>query len=207
MRAFIILGHRAPLTPQFTLNDLPGSAGRLDVLCRCVHGALFLSHDLRRDAEVFLVLQDQLTVRICGGTVKRLNPDERSTAALIQKALERIQSHAGPDPVLSTPGITIARQGLGSLLSQLRARGFRLLVLHEGGSGFTLPAEPEPLAFVLSDHLDFSPADEQVLGGLPRMSLGPRVYPASHCIVVVNHWLDLARARYKAGSPPEPNST
>lgn len=192
MRAFIILGHRAPLSPQFTLNDLPGSAGRLDVLCRCVHAALFLSHDLRRDVEVFLMLQDQLTVRVCGDTVKRLNPDERSTAALIQKALEKIQLHAGPDPVVSTPGITIARQGLTSLLNQLRARGFRLLVLHEGGAGLALSASSESLAFVLSDHLDFSPEDEQALGLLPRVSLGKRVYPASHCIVLVNHALDLA---------------
>ncbi|HEY5596358.1 MAG TPA: tRNA (pseudouridine(54)-N(1))-methyltransferase TrmY [Candidatus Bipolaricaulota bacterium] len=191
MRAFIILGHRAPLTPQFTLNDLPGSAGRLDVLCRCVHGALFLSHDLRRDVEVFLVLQGQLTVRICGESVKRLNPDERSTAALIQKALEKIQRHEGADPVLSTPGITIARQGLSSLVDHMQARGFRLHVLHEGGTPFASTGLREPLAFVLSDHLDFSPADEQALAQLPRVSLGQRVYPASHCIVVVNHALDV----------------
>ena len=91
MRQFVVCGHDAPTTPEFPLDDLPSAAGRLDVLCRCVNSALFLSHGIRDEARVHLVLRDELTVSFDGGSVRRLNPDERSTAATIRNALEGFQ--------------------------------------------------------------------------------------------------------------------
>ena len=90
MRRFVLLAHKAPVAPDFTLNDLPGSAGRIDVLCRAIGAAFFLSHDLRKDVEVDILLQDQVQIRLVGEKLKRLNPDERSTAALIKHALEKL---------------------------------------------------------------------------------------------------------------------
>jgi tRNA (pseudouridine54-N1)-methyltransferase len=87
VRLFIVLGHHAAITPDFNLSDLPGSAGRLDLLCRCITSSFLISHGLRRDTELYLVLQDQLTLRLVGSRLRHLNPDERSTAALVQKAL------------------------------------------------------------------------------------------------------------------------
>ncbi len=56
MTSFAIIGHLARTDGGFSLNDLPGSGGRMDVLCRCVNASLFLSHDLRRDVDCYLVL-------------------------------------------------------------------------------------------------------------------------------------------------------
>jgi len=191
MRAFVVLGHKASLDPGFTLNDLPGGAGRLDVLCRCVNAALFLSHDMRRDVSVFLVLQDQLTVRIHGQHVKRLNPDERSTAALIKKALERVQHHEGRDELRSTPGISVARRGLEGVLETLQREGFEPVWLHESAPPLRQAPLPRAPAFVLSDHQDFSAREEAQLAAFTRLCVGPKVYPASHCIAVVNNELDV----------------
>jgi len=102
MRRFLILGHKAPVTPEFHLNDLPGAAGRLDVLCRAIGASLFLSHGIRRDTEVMLLLQDTVRMRISGQYVKRLNPDERSTAALIRRALAALQDSRGSEASGST---------------------------------------------------------------------------------------------------------
>ncbi|MEM3391660.1 MAG: tRNA (pseudouridine(54)-N(1))-methyltransferase TrmY, partial [Archaeoglobaceae archaeon] len=54
MRSFLIIGNEA-VTEPFNLNDIPG-AGRMDILCRCVSQALFLSHSIRKDVEVFSLL-------------------------------------------------------------------------------------------------------------------------------------------------------
>ncbi|MDD5047700.1 MAG: tRNA (pseudouridine(54)-N(1))-methyltransferase TrmY, partial [Methanoregulaceae archaeon] len=86
-----VVGHLARTQGDFNVNDLPGSGGRMDVLCRCVNSSFFLSHDLRRDVECYLVLCGEpgpdKTIRISGGDVRHLNPDERSTGALLKRAL------------------------------------------------------------------------------------------------------------------------
>jgi tRNA (pseudouridine54-N1)-methyltransferase len=48
MRDIVIIGHKEKTNGDFSLNDLPGSAGRMDILCRCVSSALFISFGMRR---------------------------------------------------------------------------------------------------------------------------------------------------------------
>src|SRR5215207_1855813 len=91
MRRFVVIGQRATASPEFSLLDIPGTSGRLDVLLRCVRAALLVSHGLRRDVVVYLVLQGgpraPRTVRIDGATARFVRPDERSLATLVQKSL------------------------------------------------------------------------------------------------------------------------
>ena len=193
MRIFIVIGHRAAITPDFSLDDLPGSAGRMDVLCRCVNSAFFLSHDLRRDVELYLVLQDKVALRFVGERLKHLNPDERSTGALIRKALQALQERppAPKEELESTPGIFVSRRGLRAVLEEAQSKVERLILLHERGEplrGFPLPRD---VGFVLSDHLEFLPEELELLKGLPRLSLGPKVLHADHCIIIAHHELDL----------------
>lgn len=190
MRIFIVLGHRAATTPDFSLNDLPGSAGRLDILCRCVNSSFFLSHDIRRDTELYLVLQDRLTLRFVGSRLRHLNPDQRSTAALIQRAL-KLQERLGEGELGSTPGIFISRRGLCEVLDEVKERVERLILLHEEGEPLREAELSLDVGFVLSDHLDFSPEELVLMEDLPRLSLGPEVLHADHCIIIAHNELDL----------------
>ena len=185
-RAFVIVGHTQATTPDFTLNDLPGSAGRLDILARCVTAAFCLSHGLRKSVEVFLVIRDQVVIRFEGATLKRLNPDERSTGALIQHALRALQE----GHKRSTPGVSVRRGDLRSVLEELKTRGFALYVLDERGEDIRAAELKEPLAFVLSDHRNFTPEEETLLEDFKKLSLGPVVLHADHCIVLVHNELD-----------------
>jgi tRNA (pseudouridine54-N1)-methyltransferase len=62
MPQFLITGYDVPTAPDFSLDDLVGGAGRLDVLCRCVNSAFFLSHAIREEVRIHLVLADEYTV-------------------------------------------------------------------------------------------------------------------------------------------------
>lgn len=188
MRTFLILGHRAALTPDFTLNDLPGSAGRLDILCRCVTSAFCLSHGIRRDVMVYLILQNQLVIRLEGARLKHLNPDERSTGALLQKALLAHQEHPESE-IESTPGIFISKGALPDLLARVKEKE-TVYVLHEEGRPIGEIALPQEVAFVLSDHCNFQPDEEALLKDYSRLSLGPRSLHADHCITIVHNQLD-----------------
>ena len=92
MNRFIVVGHKAVTSGDFKLDDMAGGAGRLDILLRCINSAMFLSHGIRRDTEIILVLQGEpdppRTIRINGSEVRYLNPDERSTGALVRNALD-----------------------------------------------------------------------------------------------------------------------
>jgi tRNA (pseudouridine54-N1)-methyltransferase len=191
MRQFVVIGHEAPTTPEFSLDDLPSGAGRLDVLCRCVNSAFFLSHDIREAVRVHLVLGDEYTVTFDGGDLHRLNPDERSTAALIRTALEHREDAIGAIGAESSPGVTITRRGLESLCSELAGDG-TLVQLHEDGDPVVEYDPPADPVFVLSDHLEFTDEERSLLADVvdSRIGLGPNPLHADHAITIAHHYLD-----------------
>ncbi|WP_128476560.1 tRNA (pseudouridine(54)-N(1))-methyltransferase TrmY [Halorussus pelagicus] len=191
MRQFIVLGHDAPTTPDFSLDDLAGGAGRLDVLCRCVNSAFFLSHAIREDVEVHLVLQDEVTVRFEGSDLRRLNPDERSTAALIRNALEEKGEAIGHMETESSPGVHISKRGFEPVLEEAARKG-TVVELHEDGDPVVDVAPPENPVFVLSDHHDFESKEADLLADAAdrRVRLGPELLHADHAITVAHNYLD-----------------
>jgi tRNA (pseudouridine54-N1)-methyltransferase len=190
MRQFVVVGHDAPTTPDFSLDDLAGGAGRLDVLCRCVSAALFLSHDVREDVRVHLVLADELTVVFDGATVRRVNPDERSTAALVRGALEERREAIGHEPVETSPGVSLYRFGLATTLDRLNDGA--VVQLHEDGDPVVECPVPEDPVFVLSDHREFADGEAKLLAEAAdeRVRLGPEPLHADHAITVAHNYLD-----------------
>jgi tRNA (pseudouridine54-N1)-methyltransferase len=191
MRQFVVVGHDAPTTAEFALDDLAGGAGRLDVLCRCVSAALFLSHDIREDVRVHLVLGDAVTVVFDGATVRRLNPDERSTAALVRGALEERDEAIGHEPVETSPGVSLYRLGFEATLDRLADQG-TVVQLHEDGDPVVDRPVPEDPVFVLSDHREFTDDEASLLDDTvdERVRLGPRALHANHAITVAHNYLD-----------------
>ncbi|MFB6080925.1 MAG: tRNA (pseudouridine(54)-N(1))-methyltransferase TrmY [Haloferacaceae archaeon] len=191
MRQFLVVGHDAPTTSDFSLDDLAGGAGRLDVLCRCVTAALLLSHGVREDVRVHLVLADEFTVRFDGSAVRRLNPDERSTAALVRTALDRRDEAVGRVPAEPSPGVELYRVGLAATLDDL-ASETTVVHLHEEGSPVVDLDPPADPLFVLSDHRDFTAAERDLLAEAAdaRVRLGPRRLHADQAVTVAHNYLD-----------------
>ncbi len=194
MRRFIVLGHRAITSADFKLDDLCGATGRLDILLRCVNSAFFLSHGIRKDVEITLMLLGEpnppKTIRIDGREVKYLNPDERSTAALIRNALLQ----KGEGERRCSPGIYVSERDYEEVLSNM-SKDSQMYYLHEQGEDIRtaeLAAEP---AFVLGDDQDLTQVEEEILMRYDpkRLSLGPMSYHADHCITLVNNELDRRR--------------
>ena len=195
MRIFVVVGHKATTQPSFSLEDIPGTSGRLDILCRSVTAAFVLSHGIRKDSLVYLVLlggETPKTIRLVGETLRHLNPDERTTAALLKKALA---VEATPEWAMSTSGIFVRTGGLEKPLEDLKQRSVRLVYLREDGRDFRcLKDEPleREMAFVLGDHTGMTAEEESLLAsaGAEVVALGPTSLHADHCIVVTNWLLD-----------------
>lgn len=185
MRRFAVIGHLAKTDGTFPLDDLPGSAGRMDLLCRCIQTTFFLSHTLRRDVECYLILfgppVPPKTILIKGEEVRYLNPDERSTAALLRKALAL---PTGREFRQSTPGIYIRAAGLEAFLTE-----HQIALAEEGGED--LRHTPTiPTTFLLSDHLNLTDEERVLVGDSPRYSVSPRSLHADHVITLIHNELD-----------------
>jgi tRNA (pseudouridine54-N1)-methyltransferase len=190
MRQFVIVGHDAPTTPEFSLDALPG-AGRLDLLARCVTSSLLLSHGIRTDVRTHLVLDDEYTVTVDGASVKRLNPDERSTAALVRGALEQREEAVGRMPVETSPGVSLTRGGLEPTLDAIASDG-TVVTLHENGDPVASSDPVEDPIFVLSDHHEFTDQDRSTVQDHSdqKLSVGPEPLHADQAITVAHNWLD-----------------
>ena len=193
MREFVVVGHDAPTTPEFSLDDLPG-AGRLDVLCRCVTSAFLLSHDIREAVRVRLVLGGAYVVRFEGSELRHLRPDERSAASLVRGALEAREEAIGAMEATPSPGVYVGSGGFERAVDDTSAAGERdeLLVLHEDGEPLVDVDPPADAAFILSDHRDFTDDEAETLrdAGARRVSVGPRALHADHAIIVAHNYLD-----------------
>lgn len=199
MRRFLILAHRVPTDGAFTLNDLAGGAGRLDEVARAVSTAFTLSNDLRRDTEVTVLFvadppPKARRIDVVGARVRYLNPDERSTAALLKNAL--VRSVDFPSPFESSPGLVVAatdpRADLGAFLAHPNP-----VWLTEDGLPIEQWGSPGGhVAAVVSDPYDPTPEERDLLtaAGVPQVSVGPRSLRTSQVIDLVHHEFDLREA-------------
>jgi tRNA (pseudouridine54-N1)-methyltransferase len=185
MIRFAVLGHLAHTAGGFSLNDMPGGAGRMDILCRCVNTSLFLSHGMRRDVEVYLVLlgppNPPKTVLLSGEKVRYLSPDERSAGSLIKKALDL---PAGDEFRESTPGVYVRNGGLSDLVSM-----YPFALLDDSGADVRNVGDL-PENYLLSDHLNLTEEETLQTGAMPVYSVGPRALHADHTITVLLNELD-----------------
>ena len=203
MRRIVLVGQKALASPDFLLDDLAGTSGRLDVLVRALRASLLVSHGLRADVIAYLVLQGgpraPRSVRFQGERARFLRPEERSLATLLKKVL------AAPEPEVDDAafgevrqGIAVARGGLGAVLAD--AGTGPLYVLEEGAPDVrSVPIEPAA-TFVFGDHLGFDPPARSALqaaGAMP-LGLGPVSVHVEDAVAILMNELD------RRGAPPSP---
>ncbi|GAB6135159.1 tRNA (pseudouridine(54)-N(1))-methyltransferase TrmY [Thermococcus prieurii] len=196
MRTFIIKANKARTSPDFKLSDLPGTSGRIDVLCRFLNSAFLLSHGFRKNVRVWLLLygppNPPKAIRFDGPRLKvRLNPDERSTAKLIMKALKAGEGLKEPGKEVEVyPGLYVSNRTFEDVI-RLTLKNSTLYYLHEEGRPIERVSFRGNVAFVLGDHEGLSREDEAFLEGIAeKVSVGKKSYLASHVVAYVNIFLD-----------------
>jgi len=204
MREFLVIGNVARTDGDFSLDDIPGTSARLDVLARTATAAFLTSHGIRRDVRLHIVIlgppDPPKALRLIGGGLRHLNPDERSTAALFRRALRMPAREVWRE---STPGLYVRRAGI-EIAEELPVP---LVLLSEEGAplvdgdvrdapaGGIRTADIAAATFVLGDHR--GPTEEQVAYlrrlGAVEVSLGPVSLHTDHCVAVLHNRLDNAR--------------
>ena len=194
MRRFVLIGQTALASGDFSVDDLPSSSGRLDVLLRAVRAALLVSHGLRRDVQVYLVLrggsEGPRTLRIDGQSAKFLRPDERSLATLVKKTLGAALSVSDTFTELR-PGLELRAGDLTELLHEVGQTP--CFVLHEQGTDIREQAFASDDAwYFFGDHLGFDVVSLALLEhrGYPRIAVGPVSLHTDDVVALVSNELD-----------------
>jgi len=199
-RRFVVVGRTATASPDFSLDDIPGTSGRLDVLLRCIRASLLFSHGIRRDAAAYLVLLGgplaPRVLRVRGDLARFVRPDERVLGSLVQKALARVPAPGPPGTFVDLrTGISVASGGIEAVLADLE--GATPFVLEEGapdvrGSAALTDATRGSVALFVGDHLGFDAATSAALRAISAipLSIGPVSLHADDAIAVVSNELD-----------------
>jgi tRNA (pseudouridine54-N1)-methyltransferase len=194
VRRFVLIGQTASASGDFSLEDLPSTSGRLDVLLRAIRAALLVSHGLRRDVLVYLVLRGGVTasriLRIDGRTAKFLRPDERSLATLLKKTLQALPT-PGPSFNEVRPGLELRTGDVTELLDEVG--GAPCFVLDESASDVRQQAMASDDAwFFIGDHLGFDVVTLALLErhGCQRISVGPVSLHSDDVVALVSNELD-----------------
>ncbi|MBC8520699.1 MAG: tRNA (pseudouridine(54)-N(1))-methyltransferase TrmY [Methanomicrobia archaeon] len=187
MKQFILYASKAVTSPDFSLNDLPGSGGRMDLVARCICNALWISHDLRRDSCIHVVAcgspNPPVVISFYGDRLRDVSPDERNIAAWIKKALAKKRKN---------PGIIMRKLSFQQLVEELASDGNFFYILHEQGRDISEVKLKVDSVFVLGDHIGLPEKEEKFVAQFEhdKLSLGTTSYLASQCITVLHYELD-----------------
>lgn len=182
MREFFLKASTA-FTSDFSLNDIAG-AGRMDVVCRCVTAALWLSDDLRKDTKFYAILEGMplppKIIKFDPLRMRRVYPDERNIASHIKIALTGKKQS----------GIEVETKSFEDFLNENSNK--QLIYLHRDGKDIRKFEFENDIFFVLGDNKGLNAEAERTLDKMKaeKISIGKHTYMASHVISIVHNELD-----------------
>lgn len=198
MREFILLALKARTSADFDLNNLP-DAGRMDLVCRVVSNALFISNAIRQDTVVHVCMtgpkDPPKTISFIGAELKGFLFDERSIAAKIKEALNNGAGLKLNEEKKLGDGIKISKRSFESIIRE-KSSDSRLIFLHSDGADIRkITFEPKKnVVFILGDFIGLPRNTERLLNrfNAQKIKLGPIMLFASHCPIIIHNELDRA---------------
>jgi tRNA (pseudouridine54-N1)-methyltransferase len=160
-----------------------------------VRASLLLSHGVRREVIVYLVLgggpRAPRVLRITGHGAQFLRPDERSLALLVKKTLSRELPREHSGFVAVKPGIAVAEGALDCVLGDA-PNATRYWLLENGADLRDQPLDDPDALFILGDHLGFDVATRARLETLASrvVSVGPLSLHTDDVVTLVTNELD-----------------
>lgn len=168
------------VTGDFSINNISG-AGRMDVVCRSLTAALWLSDKLRDDTIFYALLEGQpkppKLLTFDPSKMKRFYPDERNIASHIRLAL--LGKHNS---------IKVEEMSFKDFVNQVKTQ---IVVLDKYGQDIRRVYIEDDVLFVLGDDKGLSDEDKEFLKDRSvKVSVGKKVYLSSQVISIVQNELD-----------------
>lgn len=200
MREFVYFSQSARTSGNFNTKELM-KAGRMDIVIHVVISAFFLSHDVREDTKLHLIFYGQptpprhieITLRKKDGIEKasgaeKIDISKKDVGNLIKKILYKYKEGKKTEVF---EGCFIEKKSFFDVIEQLKEQGKEIFLLDKAGEDIRKAKIREDCVFVLGDHKGLPKKELKRLKTMAKLvSVGNRMYFASHVVSIVNNELD-----------------
>ena len=181
MRNFVLFSRLGRTDGNF--NNLR-DAGRLDIAAHCLTSSFFLSHALRKNVILYIVLTGKpkppLCIKVTGSELYDVRCDEETWGKILKNVLSG-NGHTG---------FEVYKKSFQELIKELADEN-EIYVLEEKGEEINNIKFKDNIAFVIGDHIGLPKKEEGfVLRYGKKISLGNKTYLAADCITILNYELD-----------------
>jgi tRNA (pseudouridine54-N1)-methyltransferase len=189
LRKFLIRAATASTNPSFDTHDLP-RAGRMDLLCRSIADAIFISSHLRDDTIVYAVLEGSpspsITVTFDTRELKNIDETEKRIAELIKKAMNG-KEHPGVKAEKKSFEAVIREEAEKSDVFYLSKKGDDIRSIEFGSK--------KDLLFIIGGHTGIPKKTEKFIARFSpkKIMVSPAMVFSSHCIILIHNELDRKR--------------
>lgn len=195
MRVFVLRTRRGPSASGYVDQNF-GPPSHFEIVAHSIANSLFISNDIRADVVFHVVLEgppdppkiisfDTRNLAYLGGF------DEKTLAAVVKRALDASQGLAKDESRTVDSGLQVSRRSFEHLVREL-AESLPVYLLSKKGTDIRESELPLDGGFLFTDHLPMQKKTFHLLKrlGVQKISLGPVMLYAAHCIVLVHNELD-----------------
>jgi len=176
---------------NYTIKDIPGSSGRLDVISRCILAALLGDNEFDKNIEVWLVL-DKLGTYKLDSNVLDYEIFPKNELMFTDYFVDLIRNRNSKNKLDNNPLrlVRTSEKGAIEVLKELLKLNYKAYILHEKGNDFfsnlnRIVLEKEVIFIVGNQSGDIMNLEEVLAMDLPNLSLGNRLYLASSVIRLI----------------------
>jgi len=197
MREFVYFSKSAVTSGNLIKENLM-KAGRIDILCHFVIQGLFISHGIRDDTKLHLVLNGAPDppkhLEIFPGenfqnTENKIEISKKDIAGLIKRMLYKYRKGQRTE---IAPGYSIEKKSFVKLIEELKSKGKDIYLLDKSGEDLRKIKISGDEVFVLGDY-EGIPKQELKRAkhlGLKKISVGPHTLFTSQVITLIHNEID-----------------
>ena len=176
---------------NYTIKDIPGSSGRLDVISRCILAALLGDNEFDKNIQVWVVL-DKLGSYIFDSNGLDYETFPKNELMFTDYFVDLIRNRNSKNKLDYNPLrlVSTSEKGVIEVLKELLKLNYKAYILHEKGNDFfsnlnRIVLEKEVIFIVGNQSGDIMNLEEVLAMDLTNLSLGNRLYLASSVIRLI----------------------
>jgi len=172
-----------------TIKDLPGSSGRIDVLCRCILAALYQNYEFEEDVQIWVFIDKYGTFIFNSENLDGNFPKNELLLAkyFIDYILNGNNNDVNNNPLNSIETTEIS---IFEAIEEFINKGFEVFTLNEDGEDFVnymaKNHRNKDHVFIIGDQTGNFMDKKELMGlNLANLSLGEQSYLASSVIRLI----------------------